>query len=68
MIKPIITIKERESYGVARLYPTNKLGKDFAQLLNKKTLNVDELKFLHTLGVEVTMDKEWTSVSLPFAS
>ena len=58
MIKPIITIKERESYGVARLYPTNKLGKDFAQLLNKKTLNVDELKFLHTLGVEVTMDKE----------
>lgn len=58
MNKPIITLKKRESYGMTRLYPTNKLGKDFAQLLNKKTLNVDELKFLHTVGVEVTMDKE----------
>jgi hypothetical protein len=51
-----ITIQERIEYGMKRIYPTNKLGRDYAQRLNKKTLSHGDLTFMSTLGVSIRQE------------
>ena len=46
-----ITIQERIEYGMTRTYPMNKLGKDYAERLGKKTLTAGDLTFMVALGV-----------------
>ena len=41
-----IVIQERIEYGTTRYYPTNELGKKFADLLGKKTLTLEALNFI----------------------
>ena len=41
-----IVIQERIEYGTTRYYPTNELGKKFADLLGKKTLTLEALHFI----------------------
>jgi hypothetical protein len=51
-----ITIQERLEYGMKRIYPTNKLGRDYAERLNKKTLSHGDLSFMSTLGVSIRQE------------
>tara|TARA_R100000656_G_scaffold107450_1_gene79600 strand:- start:370 stop:609 length:240 start_codon:yes stop_codon:yes gene_type:complete len=56
-----ITIQERSEYGMTRLYPQNKLGKEYAQRLGKKTLSHGDLTFIASLGVKVVpVEPVWT--------
>jgi hypothetical protein len=49
-----IVIQERIEYGTTRYYPTNELGKKFADLLGKKTLTLEALHFIiRELGIPV---------------
>lgn len=48
-----ITIQERIEYGMTRTYPMNKLGKDYAERLGKKTLTAGDLTFMVGLGVKI---------------
>ena len=49
-----IVIQERIEYGTTRYYPTNELGKKFADLLGKKTLTLEALNFIiKELDIEV---------------
>ena len=41
-----IVIQERIEYGTTRYYPTNELGKKFADLLGTKTLSLGTLDFI----------------------
>ena len=41
-----VVIEERIEYGTKRYYPTNELGKKFANLLGKKTLTLEALNFI----------------------
>jgi len=41
-----VEIQERTEYGNVRYYPTNELGKKFADLLGTKTLTVEVLGFI----------------------
>ena len=41
-----VVIEERIEYGTKRYYPTNELGKKFANLLGKKTLTIEALYFI----------------------
>jgi hypothetical protein len=49
-----ITIQERIEYGMRRTYPMNKLGKEYASRLGKKTLSAGDLTFMVGIGVKVT--------------
>ena len=56
-----ITIQERSEYGMTRLYPQNKLGKEYAQRLGKKTLSHGDQTFIASLGVKVVpVEPVWT--------
>jgi hypothetical protein len=41
-----VVIEERIEYGIKRYYPTNELGKKFADLLGTKTLTIGTLTFI----------------------
>ena len=56
-----ITIQERVEYGMTRLYPQNKLGKDYAERLGKKTLSHGDLTFMASIGVKIVpVEPVWT--------
>ena len=56
-----ITIQERMEYGMTRLYPQNKLGKDYAERLGKKTLSHGDLTFMASIGVKIVpVEPVWT--------
>ena len=41
-----VVIEERIEYGIKRFYPTNELGRKFADLLGTKTLSLGTLDFI----------------------
>ena len=61
-----LQIQERIEYGMRRTYPMNKLGKDYAERLGKKTLSHGDLNFISELGVNIThvpFQMEWTNIN-----
>ncbi|SVC16407.1 uncharacterized protein METZ01_LOCUS269261 [marine metagenome] len=61
-----ILIQERIEYGMRRTYPMNKLGKDYAERLGKKTLSHGDLGFISEMGVNIThvpLQMEWTNLN-----
>ena len=62
-----ITIQERMEYGMTRLYPQNKLGKDYAERLGKKTLSHGDLTFMASIGVKIVpVEPVWTGSYLKY--
>ena len=61
-----LQIQERMEYGMRRTYPMNKLGKDYAERLGKKTLSHGDLSFMACLGVKITnvqFQTEWDNIN-----
>lgn len=52
-----IEVKEKNVYGVIRLYPANDTAELFTELLNKKTLEERDLSVIKKMGYKVTIIK-----------
>ena len=64
-----ITIQERIEYGMRRTYPMNKLGKEYASRLGKKTLSHGDLTFMASIGVKIVpVEPVWTGSYLKYQS
>ena len=49
----VLEIKIKDVYGVATVYPANKVAEVFARIAGRKTLNADMLKAAAELGFQV---------------
>lgn len=48
----------RVVYGFQKAYPSNKVGEQFARLLNVKTFNTDQLMQIQALGFELEVVRD----------
>lgn len=52
-----VEVKEKNVYGVIRLYPANDIAELFTELLNKKTLEERDLLIIKKMGYSVNVIK-----------
>ena len=57
----LILVQHRKHYGLTRTYPANKLGKNIARLMGKKTFSDQDLKDFEDFG----WDLKWLPAGEP---
>jgi hypothetical protein len=50
-----VLLHQENVYGKAMLYPANNYAVTFAKLLNKVTLNMNDVAYIKELGFEVAL-------------
>jgi hypothetical protein len=50
---PYITLEIKFNYGIAVLYPACEISKTFAKIAGTKTLTVETVKLIQSLGYDV---------------
>jgi hypothetical protein len=49
----VVQVFHKHVYGVQRIYPANETAKQFAELLQVKTLAADQLRQIRELGYSI---------------
>lgn len=64
MDRPRVLLHQENVYGKIMLYPSNNHAVTFTKLLNKVTLNLNDVEYIKQLGFEVALVPKVTEVIL----
>ncbi len=57
MIKERVLLQEREVYGIPKFYPYNDLAKKFCLIAKTKTMTMDTIELIRSMGFDVLTDR-----------
>lgn len=57
-----VVVMQKTQYGTVRFYPVNLMAQQFANLMGRTTLDVEQLKRIKEMGISVDIKHEEVAI------